>query len=123
SMSVLEKHFRIQELAEMWSCSGNTIRRGLEDILGPDLPGVMKLGHAESRFCRKWVMLKIPESIAHRLYAYLTGPMSGRTSDRSRRQVFRRSSSRARRVRAADEATEQTCCNARTQSSDCPQAT
>jgi hypothetical protein len=103
----------------MWSCSGNTIRRGLRDILGPELPGVVKLGHLETRHCRKWVMLKIPESIAHRLYVYLTGPMGGRKSD-TPRSVCRRSSSRARRAQAAAEVKEQICCNAHAQPADCP---
>jgi hypothetical protein len=118
-MSALEKHYTVQDLEEMWSCSGNTIRRGLRDILGPELPGVVKLGHLETRNCRKWVMLKIPESMANRLYVYLAGPMAGRSSDTTR-SVCRRSSSRARRVRAADEGKEQTYCSAHTPLGDCP---
>jgi transcriptional regulator GlxA family with amidase domain len=65
-MAMLEKHYSVQELAKMWRCSEETIRR-----LFRDESGVLKIGSAEPRFKRKRLVLKIPESAVQRVHQRL----------------------------------------------------
>jgi hypothetical protein len=64
SASVFERHFSPRTLAELWGFSEDTIQRWFEDE-----PGVLKHGEsgAGARRRRK-VYLRIPESLAMRVY-------------------------------------------------------
>jgi hypothetical protein len=59
----LERHYSVYELSHLWGLSERTIRR-----LFSDEPGVVKLGHEESRFKRGYMTLRIPESVVQRVH-------------------------------------------------------
>ena len=61
---LFERHFSSSTLAELWSVSPDTIYRWFED-----LPGVLKIGDEGGRGKRRYITLKIPESIANSVYA------------------------------------------------------
>jgi hypothetical protein len=60
-----EKHFAPGELAKIWGVSTVTIRRIFEREVG-----VLKLGKSHGR-TRRYVTLRIPESVAIRVHAKL----------------------------------------------------
>lgn len=66
-MPAIERHFTVQEIAEMWNYSTNTIRR-----LFRDEKGVIKIGRPETRFKRKRFQLSIPESVLARVHQKLS---------------------------------------------------
>jgi hypothetical protein len=63
--SALEKHYRVKELAALWSLSDNTIIR-----LFTAEPGVIRLESDAGR--RKYTTLSIPESVALRVHDRLS---------------------------------------------------
>jgi hypothetical protein len=66
--TVFERHFTPQELAKSWILDTSTIRR-----LFIDEPGVLKYGNSSVRSGRReYVTLRIPESVARRVYAKRT---------------------------------------------------
>lgn len=58
-----ERHFTPHELAEIWRLDETTIRR-----IFADEPGVMRIGRANPRRKRGYVTLRIPASVAERVY-------------------------------------------------------
>jgi hypothetical protein len=59
------RHFTPAQLAELWKFDQTTIRRMFQDE-----PGVMKEGKANRRDGKRdYVTLRIPESVALRVYA------------------------------------------------------
>ena len=58
-----ERHFSPQELAKVWALNSRTIR----DIFR-DEPGVLKIGQEGRRSKRDHITLRIPESVAQRVY-------------------------------------------------------
>ncbi len=58
-----ERHFTPQELAEIWKLDETTIRRILQEE-----PGVLRFGKASPRGKRGYVTLRIPASVAERVY-------------------------------------------------------
>ncbi len=59
-----ERHFTAQELAELWKLDETTIRRIFQDE-----PGVFKVGRSNRRDGKRdYVTLRIPESVALRIY-------------------------------------------------------
>jgi hypothetical protein len=63
-VSPFERHFTPRDLAEIWKLDETTIRRIFQD-----LPGVMKIGKANRRDGKRdYVTLRIPESVASRVY-------------------------------------------------------
>ena len=59
----LQKHFHVNELAELWGASPNTVRRWFENK-----PGVMKISMGYRRGKDHRVCLRIPESVAERVH-------------------------------------------------------
>ena len=59
----LQKHFHVNELAELWGASPNTVRRWLENE-----PGVLKISMGYRRGKGYRVCLRIPESVAERVH-------------------------------------------------------
>ncbi len=64
---ILERHFSVQTLAELWGLSTDAIRDLFENE-----PGVLTLGARTSGRKRKYVTLRIPESVAARVYKRMT---------------------------------------------------
>ena len=62
-----EKHFTPAELAERWNLSHDTIRRMFENE-----PGVLIFENAERSPSRRRRTLRIPESVAERVYCRLS---------------------------------------------------
>jgi hypothetical protein len=61
-----EKHYSVLELAKQWGVCGDMIRRFFADE-----PGVLRIGHADKRGKRRYVSLRIPESVVRRVHARL----------------------------------------------------
>jgi hypothetical protein len=64
---VFERHFSPRTLAEMWGYSEDTIVRWFEDE-----KGVLKCGTEGTRGRRRKVAIRIPESVARRVYSERT---------------------------------------------------
>jgi len=65
-MSALEKHFTIQQVAELWGLSDDTVRRTFRNE-----PGVIAITHPERRGRRPYSRLSIPESVLLRVHERL----------------------------------------------------
>ncbi|MBM3785747.1 MAG: hypothetical protein FJW30_15385 [Acidobacteria bacterium] len=65
--SFTERHFSVGTLAELWSYSEDTVTRMFAEV-----PGVLKIGTTGKRGHRQRITLRIPESIAARVYAEKT---------------------------------------------------
>jgi hypothetical protein len=66
-MSALERHFTIQQVAELWGWSDDTVRRTFRHE-----PGVIAIMHPERRGKRPYSKLSIPESVLVRVHERLT---------------------------------------------------
>lgn len=66
-ISIEEKHFTPQELAELWSVSVQTIREIFERE-----EGVLKIGRDGTRTRRRYKTLRIPESVVERVHTRLS---------------------------------------------------
>lgn len=63
--TAFERHFTPRQLAEIWILDESTIRR-----LFLDEPGVLKYTRSKPRSGRReYITLRIPESVARRVYA------------------------------------------------------
>lgn len=66
--TAFEPHYTPKQLADLWRLDESTIRR-----LFHDEPGVLKYGNSYLRSGRReYVTLRIPESVARRVYARKT---------------------------------------------------
>ena len=61
-----EKHYSVSELACSWQLSENTIRRMFENE-----PGVLRWGTTEGRFKRRYITMRIPETVVLRVHRQL----------------------------------------------------
>ena len=59
----LQRHFHVNELAELWGMSSNTVRRWFEEE-----PDVLKISVGYRRGKEHRVCLRIPESVAERVH-------------------------------------------------------
>jgi hypothetical protein len=64
----LERHFMLWELAKAWGLNEATIRGWFIDE-----PGVLKIEHKLRKNKRGYVSLRVPESVARRVYLLRTG--------------------------------------------------
>ena len=64
----LERHYLLWELAEAWGLNEDTIRPWFLDE-----PGVLKIEHRLRKNKRGYVTLRVPESVARRVYKRRTG--------------------------------------------------
>ncbi len=62
----VEKHYSVSELASSWQLSENTIRRMFENE-----PGVLRWGTTERRFKRRYITMRIPETVVLRVHRQL----------------------------------------------------
>ena|SRR5204863_3978732 len=58
-----ERHYTVAEVAVMWNLSSDAIRK-----LFQNEPGVLVLGHGETRHQRRYTTLRIPESVLQRVH-------------------------------------------------------
>jgi hypothetical protein len=59
----LERHYTVFEIAKQWGVSHMTVRRLFEDE-----PDVLRFGSEETRYGRKRITIRIPESVMIRVY-------------------------------------------------------
>jgi response regulator of citrate/malate metabolism len=59
----IERHYSVQEIAEMWNISTSTVRRIFR---GQD--GVLEIGAEETRYGRPHRVMRIPESVLVRVH-------------------------------------------------------
>ena len=64
--TTFEKHYTPEALGKLWSFSGNTIREMFRNE-----PGVIKVDHRETRSKRNYCSMRIPASVAQKVYARL----------------------------------------------------
>jgi hypothetical protein len=57
-----ERHYKPQEVAEMWSMSHVTVRRMFRDE-----PGVLTFGTEETRGKRRYMSMRIPQTVLDRV--------------------------------------------------------
>jgi hypothetical protein len=69
--SAIERHYTIPEIAKIWQLSDDFVRQIFRDV-----PGVIKIGHAERRHKRGYVTLRIPESVLHKVHAQFHGKVA-----------------------------------------------
>jgi hypothetical protein len=62
-----EKHFAVEDLAEIWGLSGDTIRRLFEKE-----PGVLVIERCTKSRARRYRTMRIPESVALRVHRRMT---------------------------------------------------
>jgi hypothetical protein len=62
-----ERHYSVNELSALWNLSKQTIRRIFEEE-----PDVVRMGEGEAHGKRKYVTLRIPESVVRRVYQRLS---------------------------------------------------
>ena len=65
-VSPFERHYKPQELAELWNVDENTIRRVFQDE-----PGVLRISNG-TKGKRTYVTLRIPAAVVERVYAERT---------------------------------------------------
>jgi len=63
-LSAIERHYTVQEVAELWKMSPDTIRKIFRNV-----PGVLKIGTTERLRKRGYLNLRIPESVLARVHA------------------------------------------------------
>jgi AraC-like DNA-binding protein len=61
-----ERHYCVNEIAQMWGLSERTIRR-----IFTNEPGVFKWESGETRFKRGYTTLRVPESVVQRVHRRL----------------------------------------------------
>lgn len=63
----MERHFCVGEIAEKWSLSPDVVRKVFERE-----PGVLVIGDHSSRSKRRYLTLRIPESVVERVHRRLS---------------------------------------------------
>lgn len=62
-VSAQELHFTVQEIGSLWKLSRRTIIRMFQDE-----PGVLVRGKGESRYKKKYITMRVPESVMNRVH-------------------------------------------------------
>ena len=63
----IERHYAVTEIAEMWNLSADKVRELFEDE-----PGVLVIGERNPRHKRRYVTLRIPQSVLERVHRRLS---------------------------------------------------
>ena len=62
----LEKHYSPEDVSSMWNLSPRTVRR-----LFANEPGIIELGHPDGMKKRRYLTIRIPESVLIRVHRRL----------------------------------------------------
>jgi AraC-like DNA-binding protein len=62
-IALTERHYSVKELAQLWGLSATAIRRMFRNE-----PGVLRFGRENKGHQRDYVTLRIPVSVAERVY-------------------------------------------------------
>jgi hypothetical protein len=63
----IERHYAVAEIAEMWNLSADKVRELFEDE-----PGVLVIGERSPRHKRRYITLRIPQSVLERVHRRLS---------------------------------------------------
>jgi hypothetical protein len=63
----IERHYAVAEIAEMWNLSGDKVRELFENE-----PGVLVIGERSPRHKRRYVTLRIPQTVLERVHRRLS---------------------------------------------------
>jgi hypothetical protein len=63
----IERHYAVTEIAEMWNLSADKVRELFEDE-----PGVLVIGERSPRHKRRYITLRIPQSVLERVHRRLS---------------------------------------------------
>jgi len=63
----IERHFAVTEIAEMWNLSPDKVRELFENE-----PGVLVIGERSPRYKRRYVTLRIPQTVLERVHVRLS---------------------------------------------------
>ena len=63
----IERHYAVTEIAEMWNLSPDKVRDIFEDE-----PGVLVIGERSPRHKRRYVTLRIPQTVVERVHRRLS---------------------------------------------------
>jgi len=67
----IERHYAVTEIAEMWNLSVDKVRELFENE-----PGVLVLGERSPRHKRRYVTLRIPQTVLERVHSRLSSKFS-----------------------------------------------
>ena len=67
SAAPAERHYAVTEIAELWNLSADKVRELFEDE-----PGVLVIGDRSPRRKRRYVTLRIPQSVLDRVHSRLS---------------------------------------------------
>ena len=67
SSAPVERHYAVTEIAEMWSLSVDKVRDLFENE-----PGVLVIGERSPRHKRRYVTLRIPQTVLERVHCRLS---------------------------------------------------
>jgi hypothetical protein len=70
--ALVERHYAVAEIAAMWNLSTDKVRHLFEEE-----PGVLVIGRRNPRK-RRYVTLRIPESVAERVHSRLSSKVAAR---------------------------------------------
>jgi hypothetical protein len=70
--ALVERHYAVAEIAAMWNLSTDKVRDLFEEE-----PGVLVIGRRNHRK-RRYVTLRIPESVAERVHSRLSSKVAAR---------------------------------------------
>lgn len=62
-MSALERHYSINEIAELWGFAPGVVRR-----IFAARSDVIRIGHAEKIRKRQYITIRVPESVLAKVY-------------------------------------------------------
>ena len=63
----IERHYAVAEIAEMWNLSGDKVRELFENE-----PGVLVIGERSPHHKRRYVTLRIPQTVLERVHHRLS---------------------------------------------------
>ncbi len=63
----IERHYAVTEIAEMWNLSPDKVRELFENE-----PGVLMIGEQSPRRKRRYVTLRIPQTVLERVHSRLS---------------------------------------------------
>src|SRR5260370_37874389 len=66
----IERHYAVTEIAEMWNLSPDKVRELFEKE-----PGVLVLGQRSPRHKRRYVTLRIPQTVVERVHSHLSSKL------------------------------------------------
>jgi hypothetical protein len=63
----IERHYAVAEIAEMWNLSADKVRELFENE-----QGVLMIGERSPRHKRRYVTLRVPQSVLERVHRHLS---------------------------------------------------